>query len=139
MLNMCKTTVCVGCLSLDSKTALLLQIASCSVHHSGALLLEVRDGEFLDAHLCSISVASSNHLQQPEAAFQASGEPQEGNDFVNDGPEGFGNEYDDDGGGGGDGDGGDDYMHQDTVDQYDHGMPGGHLSTVIDNAALQTK
>lgn len=139
MLKMCKRTACIGCRSLNSRTGLLLQIASCSVHHSGALLLEVRDGEFLDAHLCSTSVASSNHLQQPdpdsEAAFQASGAPQEGTDFMNEGPEGFGNEYDNCDGDGGDG--GDDYMHQEAVDQHDDGMPGGHLSMVIDNAALQ--
>ena len=127
MLKMNRKPGCIGCLALGSRTALLLQIASCSVHHSGALLLEVRDGEFLDAHLCSTSVASNNHLQQPEpesgAAFQAGGGPQEGDDFAHDGPEAFGNDHDDGSGGGDDGD---DYMHQEATDQHDKAMPGGH-------------
>ena len=135
MLN--KIIGCVGCLTLGSRTALLLQVASCSVHHSGALLLEVRDGEFLDARLCSTCVASSSHLQQPdteyEAAFQASRGPQEVDNFVKDGPEGFGNEYDDGGGGGDDGD---DYMHQEAIDQHDDAMPGGLSCQVVSNAGL---
>ena len=117
---------------------MLLQIASCSVHQSGALLLEVRDGEFLDAQLCSTSVASSNQLAQPdtesEAAFQASERPQEEYDLGVNGPEGFGNDYDD--GGGGDDDA-DDYMHQEAADQHDNAMPGGHLCLVVGNADLE--
>ena len=133
MLKLRRRSVCIGCFALDSRT---LQIASCSVHHSGALLLEVRDGEFLDAHLCSTSVASSNHLQQPEpefeAAFQAGVRPQQGNDFVQNGSEAFGNDYDDGGGGGDDGD---DYVHQEAADQHNNAMPGGQ--SWLDNAVLQ--
>lgn len=118
---------------------MLLQIARCSIHHSGALLLEARDGEFLDAQLCSTSIAASNHLQQPqpgsEAAPQAEGGPPEGNDCPSDGPEAFGNDYDD---GGGVYDGGDDHMYQETAEQHEDAMPGGHYSCLIGGtAALQ--
>lgn len=46
----------------------VLQIASCSLHHSGALLLEAHDGEHLDENLCSSSTAASTQMQhgQPE-------------------------------------------------------------------------
>ena len=98
----------------------------------------MRDGEFLDAQLCSTSVASSNQLQQPDsegdAAFQASERPQEEYDLCVNGPEGFGNDYDD--GGGGDDDGYD-YMHQESADQHDNAMPGGHPCLVVGNADLE--
>ena len=106
-----------------------LQIASCSVHHSGALLLEAQDGEFLDAQLCSSSVAASNHLQQPdteplsEAAQQAIDTRQTGSDHAFDGPEGYSNEFDDGGGGNDDGD---DYMHEEGFSH--EGMPGWALT-----------
>lgn len=116
---------------------MLLQIARCSIHHSGALLLEARDGEFLDAQLCSTSIAASNHLQQPdpgsEAAPQAEGGPPKGNDFPSDGPEAFGSVCDDDGGGGYDG--GDDYMYQEAAEQHENNMPGGHYSCLIGGIA----
>lgn len=112
--------------SLFQRDRMLLQIARCSVHHSGALLLEGRDGEFLDAQLCSTSVAASNQLQQPEAGSEAAHPAldgaQEGHDRGVDSLEAFENDYDDGGGGGADD--GDDYMHQEAGDQHDMNMPG---------------
>lgn len=120
---------------------MLLQIARCSIHHSGALLLEARDGDFLDAQLCSTSIAASNHLQQPdpgsEAAPQAEGGPPAGDDCPSDGPEAFGNDYDGDDDGGGGGDGGDEYMYQEAAEQHENAMPGGHSCLIGGIAPLQ--
>ena len=125
--------------SYSQYDSMLLQIARCSVHHSGALLLEGRDGEFLDAQLCSTSAAASNQLQQPdlgaEAAHPAMGETQEAQQFGHDGPGAFADDYDDGGGGGADD--GDEYMHQEAADQFHHDLPGRHNLAVTDSAALQ--
>lgn len=104
---------------------MLLQIASCSVHYSGALLLEARDGEFLDKHLCSSSTAASTQTQQPNqlgdidlAAGQEPADAAQSNDHEGSGGETF-DHYDD--GGAGDGDfGGDDHMQDNAA----HSMQG---------------
>ena len=90
----------------------VLQIASCSMHHSGALLLEARDGEFLDEQLCCSTSAPAKDGQQPQEVSNhnasaaadglskvQAGQPDEADGF------GFGC---DDGGDGADWDGGDD-------------------------------
>ncbi len=100
------------------------------MHHSGALLLEARDGEFLDEQLCSSSVAASTHTQQPDqqlgpgtdACHDATDTAQAGDDFAYDGTEGYSNDVDDGGGG----DDGDDYMQQEPADLGSAGMPGQH-------------
>ena len=96
------------------------------MHHSGALLLEARDGEFLDEQLCCSSIAASTYLQQPDQ--QAEQMQDAGHEAMDTGhscgydeAEGLSHGYDDGAGGA---DGGDDYMHQDPVDVDNAGMPG---------------
>ena len=96
---------------------LLLQIASCSVHYSGALLLEARDGEFLDEHLCSSSIAASSQTQQPQPTADnhfttgnEAADAAQGNEHAADTYDGY-----DDGGGCDDGFAGDDYMQEDAA------------------------
>jgi len=104
----------------------LLQIASCSMHHSGALLLEARDGEFLDEQLCCSNIAASTHLQQPDQQVRpmpedaSHDEMDTGNDEGYNGAEGCSHAFDD----GGCGDDGADYMQQEAADLDRAGMPG---------------
>jgi hypothetical protein len=50
-----------------------LQIGKLAIHHSGALLLESRDGQFLDENLCSTSAASTAcHYNLPQQSGGAS-------------------------------------------------------------------
>ena len=107
-------------------TGAVLQIASCSMHHSGALLLEARDGEFLDEQLCCSSIAASTYLQQPDQQAEqmrdAGHEAMDaGHSCGYDEAEGLGHGYDDGDGGADDGD---DYMQQDPADLDAAGMPG---------------
>ncbi len=96
------------------------------MHHSGALLLEARDGEFLDEQLCCSNIAASMHLQQPDQQVRpvpegASHDAMDtGNDEGYDGAEGCSHDFDDCGGG----DDGSDYMQQETADLDNAGMPG---------------
>ncbi|DBA99076.1 hypothetical protein WJX77_009045 [Trebouxia sp. C0004] len=77
------------------------RIASCSMHHSGALLLEARDGEFLDEQLCCSNIAASTHLQQPHQQVRAMPEDishdamDMGNAEGYDGAEGCSHDFDD--------------------------------------------
>ncbi len=104
----------------------LLQIASCSMHHSGALLLEARDGEFLDEQLCCSNIAASTHLQQPDQQVRPMPEGTShdamdtGSHEGYDGAEGCSHDFDDYGGG----DDGADYMQQESANQDHAGMPG---------------
>ena len=95
------------------------------MHHSGALLLEARDGAFLDAQLCSSSGAASNDLQLACTAHQTGNEPMEadqpGNNFAFSGQGEYSNDFDD--GGGGDGD---DYMQHEPADLDHQVAPGQH-------------
>ena len=99
----------------SQQSELLLQIASCSVHYSGALLLEARDGEFLDEHLCSSSTAASTQTQQPQQL--ADDQFTAGNEAADaaHGSEHAADAYDDDGGGCDDGLAGGDYMQEDAA------------------------
>ena len=108
------------------------------MHHSGALLLEACDGEFLDEQLRCSSIAASTHAQQPDqctgagphAHSNAMDEAQAGNDGKYDGPEAYSHNADD--GAVGDDwaveDAGDDYMQQQPTDLDHAGMPGQHCS-----------
>lgn len=94
------------------------------MHHSGALLLEARDGEFLDEQLCCSSVAASTYLQHPDKQAEqmrdAGHEAMDtGHSCGSDEAEGLSHDYDDGAGGADDGD---DYMHQDPADLDDAGM-----------------
>ncbi|KAL3132422.1 hypothetical protein ABBQ32_008980 [Trebouxia sp. C0010 RCD-2024] len=116
------------------------RISRCSVHHSGALLLEGRDGEFLDAQLCSTSTAASTQLQQPPAgsgpAHPAMDEAQQGQELGHDGPGSFEDDYNDGGGG----DDGDDYMHQEAADHHHTDLPdGAQHSTQADTSQQVTE
>lgn len=96
------------------------------MHHSGALLLEARDGEFLDEQLCCSSVAASTCLQQPDQQAEqmrdAGHEAMDtGHSFGDDEAEGISHDYDDGAGGA---DNGDDYMQQDPADLDGAGVSG---------------
>ena len=122
---------------------MLLQIASCSMHRSGALLLEAQDGEFLDEHLCSSSASASTQMQyggQPTANEEAQQSVNigQGNDM---GQHDIHNDFDD---GGDDFGGGDEYMHQTTPGDLQgrlfHAallMPGQYCSVQCSAAAHQ--
>ena len=98
------------------------------MHHSGALLLEARDGEFLDEQLCCSTSAPAAHSQQPhEAAPPEVQNPLDGSSMAEaggvDGTEAYGNDFDDSGGGY-DGDDGDDSMPQAPDDLEQAGTKG---------------
>ncbi|KAA6428176.1 MAG: condensin-2 complex subunit H2 [Trebouxia sp. A1-2] len=101
------------------------RIASCSMHHSGALLLEARDGEFLDEQLCYTNIAATTHLQQPDQQVRPMPEDAShdamdtGNAEGYDGAEGCSHDFD----GCGDGDDGVDYMQQEAAHLDHAGMP----------------
>ncbi len=114
----------------DMPAVPLLQIASCSMHHSGALLLEARDGEFLDEQLCCSNIAASTHLQQPDQQVRPMPEDAShdamdtGIDEGYDGAEGCSHDFDDCGGG----DDGADYMQQEAANLDHAGVPGQQAS-----------
>ena len=100
------------------------------MHHSGALLLEARDGEFLDEQLCCSNIAASTHLQQPDQQVRPMPEDASHdamdtcNDEGYDGAEGCSHDCDDCGGG----DDGADYMQQEAAHLDHAGMPGQQAS-----------
>lgn len=88
------------------------------MHYSGALLLEARDGEFLDEHLCFSSTAASTQTQQPQqladdqfTAGNKAADAAHGSEDAADTYDG----YDNDGGGCDDGLAGDDYIQEDAA------------------------
>ena len=97
------------------------------MHHSGALLLEARDGEFLDEQLCCSTSAPAAHSQQPHEAAPPEVQNPLGSSMAEaggiDGTEAYGNDFDDSGGGY-DGDDGDDSMPQAPDDLEQAGTKG---------------